>query len=94
MQMEFYRNIKSLSRKKKPVAILGTGTVCHGCGCAFNRICAFRDSTVPSARFVIKSETSTLPMDVLQRYLARILSSGFSLYRYESDIAIQIIVNT
>ena len=62
------------------MAILGTGTVCHGCGCAFNRICALRDSTVPSARFVNKSETSTLPTDVLQGHLARALSSVFSPY--------------
>jgi hypothetical protein len=71
---------KKSVQEEKPVAILGTGTVCHGCGCAFKRICAFRDSTVPSARFVIKSETSTQPIDVLHRHLARNLSSAFSLH--------------
>jgi len=68
---------KKFVQEEKPAAILGTGTVFHGCRCAFNRICALRDSTVPSARFVIKSETSTLPMDVLQTHLARNLSSVF-----------------
>jgi hypothetical protein len=58
-------------QEEKPVAILGIGTVFHGCGCEVNRICALRDSTARSVSFVFKSETSPLPMDVLQRHLAR-----------------------
>jgi hypothetical protein len=80
-------------QEEKPVAILRIGTVFHGCDCAVNRICALRDSTVPSARHVIKSETSTLPMGVLQRHLARTLSNVCSLYLRESYIAIQITRN-
>jgi hypothetical protein len=34
---------KKFVQEEKPVAILGTGTVFHGCGCALNRICALRD---------------------------------------------------
>ena len=32
---------KKFAQEEKPVAILGTGTVFHGRGCAVNRICAF-----------------------------------------------------
>jgi hypothetical protein len=32
---------KKFVQEEKPVAILGTGTVFHGCGSAVNRICAF-----------------------------------------------------
>jgi hypothetical protein len=32
---------KKFIQEEKPVAILGTGTVFHGCGCAANRVCAF-----------------------------------------------------
>jgi hypothetical protein len=84
---------KKFVQEEKPVAILGTGTVFHSCSCAVNRICALRDSTVPTARFIIKSETSTLPMDVLHRHVARTLSNVYSLYLYDSYIAIQITIN-